>query len=452
MILKGKRVLVIGAGKTGVAVTRSLYGMGAFITLTDIKKEFLLRDVLEEFKDTPIKIVAGKYPEVNSGNTDLVIISPGVPLDILPVKQALKEGIPVWSEIELAFRMFDAPVIAVTGTNGKTTTTALIGAMFEDAGWPVVVAGNIGVPLIEKVPEITPEHVVVLEVSSFQLECIDTFRSRVAVVLNLTPDHLDRHKTFEEYVGAKQRIFANQNDSDYSILNYNDKNVRAMASFTRGRVIFFSINHTLEQGAYLLGGNLFLALDGEVTLLCNREEIFIKGEHNVQNALAAALAARIMGLKAENIRETLKNFRGVAHRLEFVDEIEGVKYVNDSKGTNPDASIRALKAFEEPIILIAGGKNKGSDFSKFAGVVKEKAKAVIVLGEAADEIHEAVSRRGFDSIYKVNSLGEAVAKAYEIALPGEVVLLSPACASWDMFRNYEERGELFKKLVASLRR
>ena len=451
MIIKGSRVLVVGAGKTGAACADFLNQMGAQVTLTDIKKDFQIKDVVDKFKDTSVVIKAGGYPDVDSRSTDLVIVSPGVPLDVPPIKQAFEKGIPVWSELELAFRMFNAPVVAVTGTNGKTTTTALIGAMFKDAGRSVVVAGNIGVPLIEKVSEITPNHVVVVEVSSFQLECIKTFKPRVGIVLNLTPDHLDRHGTFENYARAKEKIFLNQSDEDFSILNYDDKKVQKMAQSTKGQVIFFSIRHTLEQGAYLFKNAVHLALGGSVISVLNREDIYIKGEHNVQNALAAVLAGAVMGLEIESMRTTLKTFRGVPHRLEFVDEIGGVKYVNDSKGTNPDASIKALMAFDEPIVLIAGGKNKGSDFSEFADVVKKKVRTVVLLGEAADEIFNALKEKGFEEIYRESSFERAVYRASEAAQPGEVVLLSPACASWDMFNNYEERGNLFKKLVASLR-
>ncbi|NLO88971.1 MAG: UDP-N-acetylmuramoyl-L-alanine--D-glutamate ligase [Clostridia bacterium] len=452
MIIKGSRVLVVGAGKTGVACADFLNQRGARVTLTDIKKDFQIKDVVDRFKDTSVVIKAGGYPDVDSHSTDLVIVSPGVPLDVPPIKQALEKGIPVWSELELAFRMFNVPVVAVTGTNGKTTTTALIGAMFKDAGRSVVVAGNIGVPLIEKVPEITPDHVVVVEVSSFQLERIETFKPRVGIVLNLTPDHLDRHGNFENYARAKERIFLNQCGEDFSILNYDDKYVRKMAQSTKGQVIFFSTRHTLEQGAYLFNDAVHVVLGDSGNWVLNRGDIYIKGEHNVQNALAAILAGAVMGLERESMGKTLKTFRGVPHRLEFVDEIGGVKYVNDSKGTNPDASIKALMAFDEPIVLIAGGKNKGSDFSEFAEVVKKKARAVVLLGEAADEIFYALKKKGFEEIHRESSFERAVYHAGEVARPGEVVLLSPACASWDMFNNYEERGDLFKKLVASLRR
>ena len=451
MVIKGKRVLVIGAGKTGVAAARVIAGLGANVSVCDIKKKHLLLDSLQQLQSLPVHVETGSYPEVAPENADLVVISPGVPSDIAPIRQAFAAGIPVWSEIELAYRMFDARIVAITGTNGKTTTTALTGAIFADAGKPTVVAGNIGLPLIENVGKITPQHVVVLELSSFQLECTTTFRPQVAAVLNLTPDHLDRHGSFKDYAAAKAKIFANQAPEDAVVLNFDDEHVRQMASSVPGRVIFFSLQHNLEEGAFVQGNDIYLAQDGGRQLLCSREEIFIKGDHNLENALAASACAMLMGVNPNSIKNTLISFRGVEHRLEFVAEINGVKYVNDSKGTNPEASIKALRAFKEPIILIAGGKNKGSDFNEFARAVKERAKKMIILGEAVKELSLAAEKVGFTELHRVNTLEEAVGLAARNALPGDVVLLSPACASWDMFKNYEERGQVFKEQVRGLR-
>lgn len=452
MRIKGKKVLVIGAGKTGVAVAQVLHRLGAGVTVCDIKREYLIADTLAQLREIPVEVVAGGYPEVTGDNTDLIVLSPGVPLTIPPAVKARELGIPLWSEIELASSMFDAPVVAVTGTNGKTTTTSLLGEMFKDAGFPTVVAGNIGVPLIAEVGKITSRHVVVLEVSSFQLECIQTFRPKVGIVINLTPDHLDRHRTMEQYKEAKQALFRNQGEGDFSVLNYDDELVKSMASATKGEVIFFSLKHTLETGAYLVGEEIYFSYKGKKTLICHRDELFIKGDHNLENALAAICAGMLMGIKPEDIRLTLQTFKGVKHRLQFVDEIGGVKYINDSKGTNPDASIKAVEAYSEPIILILGGKNKGSDFREFAEFVSRKVKEVIVLGEAAPEIIAALEAAGYRKYSQVDSLEQAVVRAARIALPGEIVLLSPACASWDMFNNYEERGELFIRQVAALRR
>lgn len=452
MLVKGKKVLVVGAGKTGVAAAQVLHGLGANVTVCDIKREYMIQDTFQQLKDIPVEVICGGYPEVHPEKTDLIIMSPGVPMDIQPVRQAVGFGIPVWSEIELASRMFDAPIIAVTGTNGKTTTTALLGEMFTNAGKPTIVAGNIGIPLVKEAHAITPEHVVIAEVSSFQLECIHTFRPKVGIVINLTPDHLDRHHSMEGYQEAKGRIFLNQDAEDFSVLNYDDDLVRTMAARTKGEVIFFSLRHTLEKGAYLSGGELYFSYRGETTYICNRDDLFIKGDHNVENVLSACCAALLMGLPLESVRHTLKTFKGVKHRLQFVAEVKGVKYINDSKGTNPDASIKALNAYSEAIILIAGGKNKGSDFMEFAKVVKNRVREVVLLGEAAPEIEGALETLGYHQFSKVSSLEEAVARASRIALPGEIVLLSPACASWDMFNNYEERGDLFIKQVEALRR
>jgi len=452
MQLKNKKILVVGAGRTGLAAAKVLHRLGADVTVCDIKREYLINETYQQLKEIPVNVIAGGYPDVSPGNTDLVIMSPGVPLDTPPVEKALLWGIPVWSEIELAGRMFNAPVIAVTGTNGKTTTTALLGEMFKAAGVPTVVAGNIGIPLIGEADRITPAHVVVAEVSSFQLECIHTFRPKVGIVMNLTPDHLDRHRTMEEYRDAKGKIFLNQGAGDFSVLNYDDEYVRTLASGTRGEVIFFSLRHILEKGAYLSGGELCFSDGEKEAVICHRDDLFIKGDHNVENVLAACCGALLMGLNPESVRKTLKEFKGVKHRLQYVAEIDGVKYINDSKGTNPDSSIKALQAYSDPIILIAGGKNKGSDFNGFAEAIKERVKEVILLGEAAPEIEQALESVGYQKFSVVRSLEEAVLRASRIALPGEIVLLSPACASWDMFNNYEERGDLFIRQVEALRR
>ncbi len=452
MRIKGKKVLVIGAGKTGVAVSRVLYRLGAQVTVCDIKREYLIRDTVQQLKQIPVEVVTCGYPEVTAENTQMIIMSPGVPLSIPPVVKAKQLDIPVWSEIELAYAMFDAPIVAVTGTNGKTTTTTLIGEIFKDAGCPAVVAGNIGVPLIGKVDKITSKHIVVLEVSSFQLECIHSFRPKVGIVINITPDHLDRHATMKEYREAKKAIFRNQGQDDYSVLNYDDELVKSMAEETNGEVIFFSLRHTLETGAYLSGNDIYFSYKGNKTFICSRDDLFIKGEHNVENVLSAVCAGMLMGVEHESIRHTLQTFKGVRHRLQFVDEINGVKYINDSKGTNPEASIKAIDSYSAPIVLIAGGKNKGSAFDKFAEVISRKVKEVVLLGEAAPEIAGALEAVGYHKFSRVNSLEEAVTRSSRIARAGDIVLLSPACASWDMFNNYEERGELFIDQVAALRR
>ncbi|HOV79786.1 MAG TPA: UDP-N-acetylmuramoyl-L-alanine--D-glutamate ligase [Bacillota bacterium] len=451
MNFRGKRALVVGAGKSGLAVSRFLAGKGADVVLADSGDPVFPGEELEKLKTMGIEIVRGGYPEVERGSFDLVVMSPGVPLTAVPARQARKCGIPVTGELELAFNFTHAPVIAVTGTNGKTTTTALIGEIFKDAGWNTLVGGNIGLPLIDEVEKYGPGDAVVAEVSSFQLETADSFKPRVGIILNITPDHLDRHVTMENYIGAKARIFINQDAGDFTVLNYDNDLTASLAGKTPGRTVFFSRLAKLREGVYVRDGRITVNLDGVETCVCRTDELGIPGAHNLENALAAVAAAKAMGIENGSLAKTLRRFAGVPHRLEFVAEINGVKYVNDSKGTNPDASIKALEAYREPIVLIAGGKNKGSDFGEFADKVKEKARVLVVLGQSAQLIAEAAKARGFENIRYAGGFEEAVYLAHRAARPGEIVLLSPACASWDMFKSFEERGELFKKLVSGLK-
>ncbi|MEW6191728.1 MAG: UDP-N-acetylmuramoyl-L-alanine--D-glutamate ligase [Bacillota bacterium] len=444
MKLKGKRVLVVGAGRSGIAAARFLAAKGAAVTLTDIKPEPELAPVTAFGVETCF----GAYPEV--AGYDLLVVSPGVPLTEAPVVEARTRGIEVIGELELAYRFARAPIVAVTGTNGKTTTTALTGEIFRAAGKRTLVAGNIGVPLVAAVEDYGPEDVIVAEVSSFQLETAVFFRPRVAVILNVTPDHLDRHRTLAEYAAAKARIFARQTAEDTTVLNADDPVVAAMAAASRARVLFFSRKHNLKRGVFIQQGRAVVQQNGQLVEVCDAGTIRIPGTHNLENALAATAAATALGVPVPVIGKVLQEFPGVAHRLEFVAEIGGVRYVNDSKGTNPDAAIKALEAYPQPVVLIAGGRNKGSDFSGFAAKMKQKVRALVVLGESAGEIAAAAHAAGIEPVFKAASLEEAVYVARDAARPGDVVLLSPACASWDMFKNYEERGELFKKTVREI--
>lgn len=450
MDFKDKRVLVIGLARSGMAVARALTEKGAKVTAADIKdRNKVAREVLE-LERAGIITITGGYPTVKKGQYDVIIPSPGVPLSIPPLQAALAQGIPVWSEIELASRLIKGILVAVTGTNGKTTTTALIGQVFKDFGVPVVVAGNIGIPLVQEADNITPQHVAVVEVSSFQLETTVSFCPHIAVILNLTPDHLDRHKTFEHYVQAKARIFRNQDQNDYTILNYDDPEVRKLAEQTPGRVIFFSCEHILKEGVYLHNQEIVVKHDRLDQSVCPAASVAIKGKHNLENAMAAVASAIVLGVSPQSVAHTLATFPGVAHRLELVREINGVQFINDSKGTNPDASIKALEAYDRPIVLIAGGYNKGSEFSHLAQVIKRKVKSLVLIGETAHKLAQAVTEVGFTDFYYAADFPEAVNKAYGLAQPGQIVLLSPACASWDMFDNYEQRGEKFKELVHEL--
>lgn len=443
----GKRVLVVGAGKSGLAAAKALAELGARVVITDIRPASAFPTI-----DLPFAVerVFGGYPPVIRGSFDLVVASPGVPLTEPPLAEARASGIPVWSEIELAYRLACQPMLAVTGTNGKTTTTALLGQMFKDAGLPVRVAGNIGVPLVSEVLAAPPEAVMVVEVSSFQLETVERFRPRVAVILNLTPDHLDRHGNMENYRAAKARIFRQQGPEDWVVLNFDDPLVRSMGVEAPSRVVYFSTRRELGEGVFISDGWVTLVREGSRVSLLPVSELALRGRHNWENCLAATAAAWAFGLPPERLGSTLRTFPGVPHRLEPVAVVNGVAYFNDSKATNPEAAIRALESFEEPVILIAGGRNKGASFEALAEKCRERVSHLILLGEAAGQLEEAARSAGLRNIYRVEDMAQAVRLAHQLALPGEVVLLSPACASWDMFTNYEERGEVFKSLVRQL--
>lgn len=450
--VKNKKILVVGIARSGIAVAKFLVEKGSRVVLTDKKSLAELADTLQEIPVGSVEIIVGQYPEITAGAYDFLVVSPGVPLTIPPIQLAFELGIPVLSELELAYWYAQSPIIAITGTNGKTTTTTLVGEIFKNAGIQTCVGGNIGLPLVLEVEKYGPEDVIIAEVSSFQLECIEKFKPKVSLLLNFTPDHLDRHGNMENYIAAKARIYENQDPGDYTILNYDDPGVAALGTKTSGKVIFFSRRHKLEEGIFVENGNIILKLGTTAVKVCGTKDVFIKGAHNLENALAAVGAAAVMGVPVEVIGRTLRDFQGVAHRLELVAEINGVKYINDSKGTNPDASIKALEAYDEPIVLLAGGRNKGSDFTEFAHKVKEKVRTLVVLGECKAEIKDAVSKTGFTAIYDAEDFDDAVRMAAKMSEAGQIVLLSPACASWDMFKNFEERGERFKEVVSSLRR
>ncbi|MEW6458449.1 MAG: UDP-N-acetylmuramoyl-L-alanine--D-glutamate ligase [Bacillota bacterium] len=446
MQLTGKSVLVVGAGKSGQAAARFLTSLGVAVTLTDTKR---LEDLeLENLNGVTLSL--GFYPRVSPGRWDLIVVSPGVPLDVPPVAEGRRLGIPVIGELELAWRFTRSPVVAVTGTNGKTTTTALLGELFRQAGRRTLVAGNIGVPLITEVGNYGPQDIIVAEVSSFQLETTCDFRPRVALILNLTPDHLDRHGTMEAYIEAKAAIFANQQASDWTVLNFDDPRTRALASRTRAEVIFFSRRHKLERGVFIQDGQIMARTGGKEAAVCPVETLCIPGAHNVENALAATAAGWVLGIEPSVLGRALAAFKGVPHRLEVVGRVGGVEYVNDSKATNPDAAIRALDAYAGPVVLIAGGRNKGNDFTAFMEKAREKVRVLVIIGECAAEMAAAAARAGLGEVLRAKDLPGAVQLARDAARPGEVVLLSPACASWDMFRNYEERGDLFRSLVREL--
>lgn len=447
----GKKILVIGLARSGRAVIKFLTRLGAQVTATDIKKEDELEG-FQEVENLPVTFITGRYPQVSPGQYDLIIMSPGVPSSIPLVQAARGFGVPVWSELEFASRFIRKPIIAITGTNGKTTTILLLGHIFERSRKGHIVAGNIGVPLIQEVSQNCNNDVDywIVEVSSFQLEQIEDFCPFIAVFLNLAPDHLDRHGTMENYGRIKTRLFENQGYEDFAVLNYDDPWLAKIASGIKSRIFWFSTQGLPDYGIGVEGNRIIYRFDRQKRVLCRIQDIRIPGPHNLENALAAAGVSLLAGIKEEVVKEGFISFPGVPHRLESVRVVKGVKYINDSKGTNPESVLRALDTYQEPIILIAGGKNKGSDFMLLARKINEKVKALISLGEAGPLINQAVRNTGFDRIWEVSSLAEAVQKAAVLAQPGDVVLLSPACASWDMFQDFEERGNLFRKLVYEL--
>ncbi|WP_407307438.1 UDP-N-acetylmuramoyl-L-alanine--D-glutamate ligase [Desulfosporosinus sp. SB140] len=441
-----KRILVIGAGLSGQAAVRNLQQLGAEVFLTDRKPLEQLEGV-EGLSLDQEHLLVGHVPDYKEVRPDLLVLSPGVSPQLPLVQKALSEDVEVWSEVELA--MFDCPAlcVGVTGTNGKTTTTSLIGELAKRTGRPAVVAGNIGVALSGQVERMDENSIVVAELSSFQLEFIHKLRVHIGILLNLTPDHLDRHGSIEAYLQAKARIFENQRATDLAILNWDDPYVRELGSKLKGRVLYFSPTSFLTTGISLHQGSIVYAEDGKIIPIIPRKDLQLRGAHNLENVMAAAAAAKAFGLSWTEIAEGLAEFPGVEHREEIVGTFDEVLFVNDSKGTNTDAATKALLAFEEPLVLIAGGKNKGLDFHEFMKVVKDRVKSLVLLGMAADEMERAARDEGVERIIRATSFADGVELAIAEAVPGDVVLLSPACTSWDMFKSYEERGELFKELV-----
>jgi len=440
-------VAVVGLARSGIAAVRLLCEAGARVIATDARPLDALGDAARSLERLGARLIA---PDANPlRGVELVVVSPGVPLDGEQLAPARHRGIPIIGELELGWRASEGDAIAITGTNGKTTTTALAGALLSRHGWPVAVAGNIGAPLTAEARRLPSGGWMVLEVSSFQLETIETFRPRVAAVLNVTPDHLDRHGTLAAYTAAKARIFENQGPGDVAILNADDAGARNLAPAVRGDLVWFSRRGEPPRGAFVRDGWIVARLDGPAERLCPLGEIALRGAHNVENALAAALCARWLGMAPPLIREGIAAFRAVAHRIEFVREVDGAAYYNDSKGTNVESTIRALESFTEPVVLIAGGKGKGQDFAPLARAARDRVRLTVLIGEDAPRLAEAFAAEGL-STARAATLGAAVDAARASTRPGDVVLLSPACASFDMFESYEHRGDTFKRLVRDL--
>ncbi|HUO26495.1 MAG TPA: UDP-N-acetylmuramoyl-L-alanine--D-glutamate ligase [Candidatus Aquilonibacter sp.] len=453
MELKDKRVLVVGLGKSGVASALFLKAHGARVTASDTKSGDELRNEIPVLLDHGITVETGGHGERTFRGQDLIVVSPGVPVDAPLLVQARALGEPVIGEIELAAQFLPGPIVAITGSNGKTTTTTLAGEIMTAGGLPTLVGGNIGTPAISLAERANRETVIVLEVSSFQLETIQTFHPKVAVVLNVTPDHLDRHRSFDVYVNAKARIFENQRGDDFAVLNADDPTCVSMSTRTRAQLFWFSRQKEVEQGACVREGNILFRQGTSQQQIMQVSEISLKGAHNLENVLAAVCAGRLMGCQPEKIRQAVSQFKAVEHRLEFVATIRGVDYYNDSKATNVDATIKALESFPDNIHLILGGKDKGSDYSVLNDLLRKRVKRVYTIGAAAAKIESQIvsQKNGGPEIVHAETLENAVRRANAVAQPGDVVLLAPACASFDQFKNYEQRGQVFKDIVMRLR-
>jgi len=444
--IKGKRILVYGAGLSGVAVCHFLLNKGAYLILADKKSKEELSEQALVLEDLGVELLLNDILP-DSVNWEMLLKSPGISPAVPLVAMTKAAGIPVIGDIELAYRFTKAPFIGITGTNGKTTTTALVGYICQKAGLPTIVGGNIGQPLVNLVEDFS--GVIVAELSSFQLEDCLTFAPKVAVMLNLTPDHMDRHGNIQNYLEAKKNIFLRQKPNDFSILNYDDPVLRAEGGKVKGRLIWFSLQEILPEGVYVENGQIIIAIDGQKVNVIPTHDIYIKGNHNLENALAATAAAWVYGVSQEVIADSLRTFPGVEHRLERVAEKDGILYINDSKGTNPDSTIKALEAYDRPIILIAGGYDKKSSLDTLMPLIKQKVKKLVLVGATKNIFAQAAEAIAYHDYILTADFEEAVAKACQEAESGDIVMLSPACASWDMFRNFEERGKLFKELVLS---
>ena len=476
MDVKGKRVLVVGLGKSGVASALFLAGRGARVTVSDAKREDKLRDQIPALLERGITVETGKHGERTFREQDLIVVSPGVPNDLAPLQAARQRGIPVIGEIELTARCFEdrigeggigeGKIVAITGSNGKTTTTTLVGEIIASGGHKTLVGGNIGTPAITFVEQSSPDTWIVLEISSFQLETVERFRPHIAAVLNITPDHLDRHGSMEKYIAAKARIFENQGAGDFAVLNADQEVTRRLAQGVKSQVLWFSreqggkrngvpgepvvglLGQSVERGAFVRDGAIVFRDGGRTTEIMPLSEISLKGAHNVENVLAAVAIGMAAGIEPGAVRRAVKDFRAVEHRLEYVATVRGVQYYNDSKATNVDATIKALESFPANVHLILGGRDKDSDYRELNPLLAARVKRVYTIGEAAAKIEGQIGSAA--PVTGAQTLEAAVQQAAEQAVPGDIVLLAPACASYDQFTSYEHRGRVFKQLVQAL--
>lgn len=451
MPFQNKKVLILGAGISGSSVAQVLQQKGAQVILSDAKPAHLLKNNdFHLLSEAGVELVLGRQDEELLRGIDYVVVSPGISINVPLIKMAQGKGIVVMSEIEVAYQLCPVPMMAITGTNGKTTTTTLIGEMVKTLHRDVVVGGNIGLALSKEVAQVDDSGIVVAEISSFQLEGIINFHPHIAAILNITPDHLDRHQSMENYINMKERVFSNQTKDDYVVLNYDDVTVRDMNKRVPSKVFFFSRQTELPVGIFVKDGMITIRWDEKVVEVCKVTQVQMRGDHSIENVLAACAVAFLAGVTGEDMLKTIIEFTGVEHRIEMVTYVNNIPYYNDSKATNPESSIKALEAFDGHVILIAGGYDKKTDLAPFMKLIREKVDHLILLGEAKDRFKVAAVQFGVNNIHDVTSLADGVRLAHQLAKGPQVVLLSPACASYDMFTGYEERGKIFKKLVHEL--
>jgi UDP-N-acetylmuramoylalanine--D-glutamate ligase len=452
MDVRGKKFLIIGLGASGYSAARKLLSLGACVSTVDSSVEYKVMKRTEELEEAGAKSVAWGLPADMLRGQNYLIVSPGVPVDEPVVKSAKRRGVKVMSELELAYRLTDCPIIAVSGTNGKSTVVTMLGEIFTTAGVPNLVAGNIGRPLVDAIDETGPDTVLIVEVSSFQLETVVDFRPRVAVLLNITEDHMDRHSDLKTYRDMKARLFAKQLTDDYAVVNLDDPEITKILDSVTAILVPYSVQKQTERGVFVENGMIWAvvppAYNPETVGAIN--EVQFRGTHNLENALAAIAVGLVWGLPSRDIMKAIANFKGLSHRIEFVEKRSGVRYYDDSKATNPDAVKRALGAFDEPVVLLAGGRNKNMDFTSLISVIRERVKAVVLFGESAGEFAEKIKEEGPIPFTIVETMDEAVKEAAAKAAPGDAVLLSPGCASFDMFGGYAERGKVFQDAVRTL--
>ena len=445
-----KNILVLGAGSSGIGAAWVLAQLHANVVLNDYKPVEFESSTRKKLDDAGVTIITGRQDNSLLNGVDRIVISPGIALSIPIVQEAFNRHIEVVSEVELAYDVCKSPILGVTGTNGKTTTTTLLTQVMESTGLPIKVGGNIGDSLSEAAFNMPEGGYLIAELSSYQLETIKSFCPLGAIVLNVTPDHLARHKTMENYAAAKARIFMNQNAENFVVLNDDDPIVAAMKKDVHSKILSISQHHKVECGAYFEGNTCYAVLNGNVISVIDTEQIHIKGAHNIENILSVIALTYALGVDVERIKRTIENFHGVEHRLERVTTIHDVTFYNDSKATNTDSVVKALDAFDKPVILLAGGHDKMTPLEDFMNVVKKNTKEVIFMGEAAERFESVATKVGVTNIHRAQSMKEAVELGYKLAEPSDIVLLSPACSSFDLYSCFEERGDDFKKCVKEL--